>query len=211
MSGFFRRLLGGAPVGPDVSAELANDPRWRRVHNREWTCPCCGNQYHGIPDLAFDAPDQWPGPVEYAPNSALDMSGDFLSEDFCVLEGTHFFVRCVLELPIIGGGYVCFGFGVWSSLSRENFELYLEHFDDGEADDTQSWFGWFCNRLKGYPDTLLLKCQVHPRRGGQRPLIELEPTDHPLAVEQHDGITFDRVLDLHAVNGHDLAVALSDA
>ncbi|SFF35346.1 hypothetical protein SAMN05421541_109131 [Actinoplanes philippinensis] len=28
---------------------------------------------------------------------------------------------------------------------------------------------------------------------GRRPLIELEPSDHPLAVEQRTGITLDRV------------------
>ncbi|WP_308294565.1 hypothetical protein [Streptomyces sp. RKAG290] len=31
---------------------------------------------------------------------------------------------------------------------------------------------------------------------GRRPLIELEPTDHPLAVEQRNGITLDRVREI---------------
>ncbi|MFF0296871.1 hypothetical protein ACFYS8_16970 [Kitasatospora sp. NPDC004615] len=40
---------------------------------------------------------------------------------------------------------------------------------------------------------------------GQRPLIELEPTDHPLTVEQRAGITRDRVREiaeavLHSTN-----------
>ena len=60
------------------------------------------------------------------------------------------------------------------------------------------------DRLKSYPDTLNMKCQVHPREGRQRPTIELEPTDHPLAIEQRDGITFDRLLTIYALNGHDL-------
>ena len=127
-----------------------------------------------------------------------------------MLDGEHFMVRCVLELPIIGSGGEVFGYGVWSSLTQSNFQLYLEHFDDGEPDESLSWFGWFCNSLKGYPDTFLLKCQVHPRTGRQRPLIELEPTDHPLAVEQRQGITFDRLLEIHAANGHDLPGALSN-
>ena len=63
-------------------------------------------------------------------------------------------------------------------------------------------FGWFSNRLKGYPDTLNLKCQVHPRAGRQRPWIELEATDHPLALEQRNGITFDRLLEILALHGH---------
>ena len=31
---------------------------------------------------------------------------------------------------------------------------------------------------------------------GQRPLITLEPTDHPLAVEQREGITMARVQEI---------------
>ena len=29
------------------------------------------------------------------------MDGDFLSEDFCVLDGKHFMIRCVLSLLLI--------------------------------------------------------------------------------------------------------------
>ncbi|MFJ4770383.1 DUF2199 domain-containing protein [Streptomyces uncialis] len=38
-----------------------------------------------------------------------------------------------------------------------------------------------------------MKTRVHTRPIGQRPFIELEPTDHPLAVEQRTGITTERV------------------
>jgi hypothetical protein len=43
------------------------------------------------------------------------------------------------------------------------------------------------------PSTLNLKTNVHTQPVGLRPLVELEPTDHPLAVEQRDGITVARV------------------
>jgi hypothetical protein len=64
--------------------------------------------------------------------------------------------------------------------------------------------------LKGYPDTLNLKCQVLPQEGRQRPFVELEPTAHPLAVEQREGATFDRILEIYALYGHDMRSALSD-
>ncbi|MEU4266582.1 DUF2199 domain-containing protein [Streptomyces sp. NPDC026092] len=48
-----------------------------------------------------------------------------------------------------------------------------------------------------YPhSTLLLKTHVHTRAVGERPLIEVEPTDRPLAIEQREGITTSRVRDL---------------
>ncbi|APZ93323.1 hypothetical protein Fuma_02940 [Fuerstiella marisgermanici] len=47
-----------------------------------------------------------------------------------------------------------------------------------------------------YPDTFLLKTHVHTRTLGLRPFVELEPTDHPLAVEQREAITMDRVREI---------------
>ncbi|MFK8845229.1 DUF2199 domain-containing protein [Streptomyces sp. Ac-502] len=47
-----------------------------------------------------------------------------------------------------------------------------------------------------------MKTHVHTRPVGQLPFIELEPTDHPLAVEQRHGITLDRVRDIEAAVLH---------
>ena len=47
-------------------------------------------------------PEQWPGSEDNVPNSEVSASRHFLSEDFCVLDGEHYFVRCILEIPIIG-------------------------------------------------------------------------------------------------------------
>jgi hypothetical protein len=186
------------------------DPRWRRLQQRSWTCLGCGEVHQGLPELACVKPEPWPGNEDKAPNSVVLSSIHFLSEDFCVLHGEHFFVRCVLELPIIGCRGQSMGFGVWSTLSEKNFLRYVETFDSGDQDGLGPWFGWFSNRLKGFPDTFNLRCQVHPRAGRQRPWIELEPTDHPLARGQREGVTLDRVLELHAINGHDLARGLAD-
>lgn len=45
-------------------------------------------------------------------------------------------------------------------------------------------------------ETVSLKTMVHPRADGIRPYIELEPTDHPLAVEFREGITMERVQEI---------------
>lgn len=161
-------------------------------------------------DLACDHPEFWQGSEEKRPNSEALMSDNVLTEDFCVLDGEHFFVRCVVELPIVGAADTDFGFGVWATLSKPNFNLYLDTFDSGDQSGLGPWFGWFSSRLKGYPDTLNLKCRVVPREGRNRPYIELEPTAHPLAIEQREGITFDRLLEIYALNGHDVRSALSD-
>lgn len=188
---------------------LENDPRWRRLNDATWICPCCGISHGGLIDLACSKPEPWTGSEDKVPNSEVASSRHFLSEDFCILDGEHYFVRCTLEIPLIGSGGRHFAYGVWSSLSAKNFRAYVDTFDSGAQRDLGPWFGWFSNRLKGYSETLSLKCQVHPRPGRTRPWIELEPTEHPLAVEQRRGITLDRVLQIYALNGHDLTAALA--
>ena len=191
-----------------MKLDLDQDPRWRRFQARATRCPSCGATHRGLFDLACDKPDFWQGGAA-RPNSELPSSDNILTEDFCILDGEHFFVRGVLQFPILGKAETFFGFGTWATLSKKNFDRYVETFDSGEQEGLGPWFGWFSNRLKGYPETLNLKCQVHPRAGRQRPYIELEPAEHPLAVEQHKGISFDRLLEIYALNGHDLRRVLS--
>jgi hypothetical protein len=57
-------------------------------------------------------------------------------------------------------------------------------------------FGWLSTDLPCYPDTVNLKTMVHPRPDEIRPIIELEPTDHSLAVESRDGVTIERVREI---------------
>jgi hypothetical protein len=47
-----------------------------------------------------------------------------------------------------------------------------------------------------------LKTMVHLRDNGIRPYIELEPTVHPLAIEQRAGITVERVAEIYSLMMH---------
>jgi len=86
----------------------------QQITASDWKCSSCDQVHSGLFDLAAFNPDFWTGEKAYAPNSKLTLEGDFLSEDFCVIEGENFFVRCVLEFPIKGFD-LTFGFGVWST------------------------------------------------------------------------------------------------
>ncbi len=192
-----------------MTLDLNDDSRWRRLHDASWTCPCCGESHGGLFDIAMERPGSCDADQPLQPNSALDGSDNILTGDFCVVDGEHYFARCVLQLPVVGAPETYFGWGAWSSLSKANFDIYVDTFDQGAQSDLGAWFGWFSNTLPGYPDTFSLKCQVYPQDNGQRPLIELEPTDHPLSQEQQHGITLDRILELYALTGHDMRDALS--
>jgi hypothetical protein len=54
------------------------------------------------------------------------------------------------------------------------------------------YFGWLCSPIDVYPSTIHLKLSVQSRAPGVTPLFAVEPTEHPLAHDQHHGITIAR-------------------
>ena len=54
------------------------------------------------------------------------------------------------------------------------------------------YFGWLCSPIHVYASTIHLKLSVQSRAQGFVPLFTLEPTDHPFAVDQRNGITITR-------------------
>lgn len=135
------------------------------------------------------APDVWEPRFETDPDSML-------SSDQCVIRGRHFFVRGLIEIPVIGSEDV-FSWGVWVSLSKDNFTRALEVWNTEGREAEKPYFGWLSTELALYSEsTTDLKTNAHTRPVGTRPLIELEPTDHPLAVEQRNGITHARVREI---------------
>jgi hypothetical protein len=82
---------------------------------------------------------------------------------------------------------------VWVSVSEARFARILELWDAPVVENEPPKFGWLCNNISLYPTTLNLKTHLHLRGGNKRPSIELEPTDHPLAIDQCQGISIKRV------------------
>jgi hypothetical protein len=150
-------------------------------------CSCCGALHEGSPSIGFDMPHPY-AELDAAERAALGELGS----DLCTItypDRRDHFVRVCLEVPIHGHAEP-FTWGVWVSLSAANYVLYVDTWDAPDPD--ARWFGWFSNRLPGYPDTLNLKTLVHPRRGGLRPWLELEPNDHPLARDCREGLSVSR-------------------
>lgn len=119
-----------------------------------------------------------------------------LSSDQCIIDDKHFFVVGNLEIPISGSDER-FSWDVWVSLSHKNFARACELWEQEGRESEPPYFGWLSTSLLPcYPDTLSLKANVRTRAVGRRPLVELEPTDHPLALEQREGITLARVQEI---------------
>jgi hypothetical protein len=154
-----------------------------------YRCERCGERHDSAP-LAYGvaAPDYWD-------QSLADRKSSVLDQELCVINNEDFFIRGRIVIPVIDapdGGE--FEWGAWVSLSRENFHRAVSLWTSPSRSDEPPYFGWLSTGLPLYqPTTLQLKAHVHTQSAGTRPLIELEPTDHPLAVEQRTGITLERV------------------
>ncbi len=95
--------------------------------------------------------------------------------------------------------------GVRITLSKQRFDEFVACIDRPKRAHVGPLFGWLSAEIALYPSTENLKTRVHLRGDGVGLSFELEPTEHPLAIEQRHGITVDRVAEIYAryVHGAD--------
>lgn len=153
-----------------------------------WFCEQCGEEHPG-PPLCYGVAAPW-GLLGITAEDYLDRVQ--YDGDLCIVDGQQFFVRGLVEIPIIDSSET-FAWNGWSSLSKESFDRMIRSWDDPKRAEEPPFYGWFTTLLSPYPSTLNLKVRVENRPPGVVPSLVLEPTDHPLAVEQRSGISWTRV------------------
>jgi hypothetical protein len=159
-----------------------------------WKCSSCDEWHYGpCLDFSYAAPYYWR--TEYEKASRPGQSPNtFLNDDYCQIDD-QFFVRGLIELPIIGTAKT-FCWGVWGSLSRANFEAVIKSGDSPESTEWQPMFSWLCSQIPEYADTLSLKMYARMQGVGKRPKFEMERTEHVLSREYHEGIRPERVREI---------------
>jgi hypothetical protein len=161
------------------------------VPNRiRFKCQTCDEWHEGLPSPAWDYPIQYL--MVPVPERADRVQ---LTTDTCVIDGDQFFVRANLPIHVHHSDEPL-TWGIWVSLSRASFERFQQHFDDESRVTGEAFFGWLCAAIPGYPNTQLLKTRIHIQPWPNRPLAELESTDHPLSVDYHNGISAARAVEL---------------
>jgi hypothetical protein len=159
--------------------------------SRGYRCRVCGEYHEDLP-LHYGAAAP---AVYFTIPEAKRNDRVLLSSDQCVIDDEYFFIVGNLEIPVLDHDEP-FSWDVWVSLSKPNFTRAYQLWKTPGRESEPPYFGWLSTALPCYPDTLSLKTRVHTRAVGQRPFIELEPTDHPLALEQLTGITWQRVQEI---------------
>lgn len=148
-----------------------------------WMCGIC-REIEGEAPLCFGAEAPW---REMVPESQFAQRVD-LTRDQCVVDEQAFFIRGHLEVPVHGLAEPL-AFSVWSSLSERSFLHMSERWDCADRADDPPYFGWLSTDIPAYPETINLKLSVQQRRPGLVPLFVLQQNDHPLSVDQREGIS----------------------
>ncbi|NHZ96429.1 DUF2199 domain-containing protein [Massilia sp. CCM 8734] len=161
-----------------------------------YKCTACGGIHEGIPSYAALAPLSY----EQIPESERAARA-VLGSDDCVIDETTYFVRGCIDIPVDGDAEP-FIWGVWVSLSEASFMEWGHSFDLEKRSHIGPFVGWLDTELTLYPTTVNLKARVRLRDGFARPSIELEQNGHPLAIEQRDGISRERLADILTLMRH---------
>ena len=163
-----------------------------------YVCEICGQFHAGqYISLSCDNPDP------YAQLQSTKKDRAHLGTDDCVIGNDEFYLRGIVELPIVGLNEV-FLWGVWARVWQKDYDKFVEHYDtEGREKAIGPFKGRLCNKLPGYdPETLNLKCTVKIQPVGTRPLFIIDEPEHPLAIEQRNGIKLARARQICAIVRH---------
>lgn len=167
--------------------------------SESYRCQSCGAVHSGVP-LAYGGgmPEPWYGIPRWQRFFRARMSG---WGERCVIDRKWFFVRGRIPIRVVDTGDT-FYWGAWVSVSRTSYDEIRRRWSDPRRAEQPPYFGWLMTSLP-YPEpTIELKTELHIQPIPDRPLINVEPSEHPLAREQSQGIDMHRVREFAAVLMH---------
>jgi hypothetical protein len=163
-----------------------------------YTCRTCGQYHVGVAlSFAADFPDSYANLTKDERNSRA-----LIGSDQCILDSQSFFLRGIIEIPIIGSDQP-FLWGVWASVRQEVFDEIADSWDvEGRERKYGPYKGRLANSLSIYPETLNLKLKIVLQAVGTRPLFLIEDTEHELGLQQKSGISQQQAVELASVLLH---------
>lgn len=111
------------------------------------------------------------------------------------MDKQHFFHRGRLTIPINDYKEDLI-FNVWTSISEDNFEIRMDAWEDPKRTENDPYFGWLQSIIPTYGDTINIKSIALENEVGLIPEIRITEDDHPLRVDQENGITYDQAQEI---------------
>jgi hypothetical protein len=170
----------------------------RKPTQFSFKCSDCGDIHHGSPSYGYKRPGNYlavsaENREKFA--SANDDLCKILPTDDGEVTEAEYYIRCTLDIPI-HGAVDPFLWGVWMSQSKESFSRYIDTFSQNQEGDGS--FGWLEVPITYYkaqvPNTTNLAADVV--WGNERPKVILHECDHPLYIDQHNGISWDKAIEI---------------
>lgn len=147
-----------------------------------FVCSVCGEAHAGVDPWGYNQPQYW-GQLTEAQRAASR-----INDDLCATDDQFFFVRAVLQLPLVDGPQREFDLAVWGTLSSHDFKQYIETFQHGKQAELGPLFSYLASDIRQFAGALNLEADLIPRDGGLRPLLRLRDAAHPLVQAQQHGI-----------------------
>lgn len=151
-------------------------------------CSYCGLYHKNIP-MAYgaDAPYQYYLIPEEERTRRCE-----LNDDQCIIDEQLYFVRGQIILEVDDNPDHFF-WNVWVSVSKEYFDRMSDLWEDENRILEPPYQSSIATQLDIYPSTLDLPAAVITRDVGIVPKVVLADCDHPLYLEQENGINMKRV------------------
>jgi len=156
-----------------------------------YKCSCCGQVFDELP-LCFGS--DYPDYYFSVPPDERDERIE-LKESLCVVDEQHFFHRGKLTIPIIDHNENLI-FNVWTSISAVNFGKRMDLWEDPNRIKEGPYFGWLQTTVPTYGDTLNIKTIATEQEPGVIPEIKSIEEGHLLTIDQENGITFERAVEI---------------
>lgn len=160
--------------------------KWfKQSEKPDYICAECGKIHAGWPALAFDSPTAY---YELSEREKLEIAT--IDSDFCIIkhsEQTDRFIRVTLIQKVLDAPEDL-DYGLWVSLSQKSFQDYKDNYNNKRHE--ASYFGWLCNLMPPYENTLSIPTTVFTQKGNKRPQIfPHQDYDHEFVRDFYNGIS----------------------
>jgi hypothetical protein len=162
-----------------------------------FACTKCGDHHEDIPlSIGFALPD-------FANKVPVWEKGLRINstEDWAIVDEKHHYLRACLEVPVIGSPDK-FVFGVWCAIGEEDFYAIMELWETEGREKEEPFDVTIANTIPCYEETLGLAADLHLQKVGDRPLLKVKSSVHPLCVQQIKGMPEKTLLDIATVLIH---------
>jgi hypothetical protein len=157
-------------------------------------CDRCGKEHASADSqVAFEKPDAY----FEIPASERERR-IFVNSDICDIDRGRFFARGVLQIPV--HGHENFGWGIWVEMASADFNRYITLYESPNQGNEPPLHGRIATAIPAYDKPSLdIPVAVQLTGPTTRPIFFVEAgVDHPIAEEQRNGISADRLNDFFA-------------